>query len=233
MKCISTQRILGIVIAFLLTTLTLVTISDTAEAFPPRCHGLGPIELAQAEQVATVSQHQNTLGSLEKSWSDSFPAQTRALDEETTSDPDCGAGGFRSFTRSNFRHNLGVQTRTTQPSNVQAHHVFPIKYESWFTSRGVNIHHPQYGTWWHSTPHQANKNAWNKSWQAFIADNPKASIGAIETHGSLLLFTYRLKRWWCQHVAMVDVRCRHWFESIRCSVLGQFRLAGPTRPTSA
>lgn len=83
---------------------------------------------------------------------------------------------YKSLTSSNFRNNLILKTGMN-PSNAQAHHVFPqaSEFANFFTSKGINVHSPAYGAWWPTASHQANAYAYNQAWRVFINSNPNAT----------------------------------------------------------
>ena len=59
---------------------------------------------------------------------------------------------FKSFTRHNFRDNLGRLTRGI-PDGMQAHHTLPYAFETRFSRIGINIHDPKYDAWLDSKLH--------------------------------------------------------------------------------
>jgi len=83
---------------------------------------------------------------------------------------------YTSFNSNNFRTNLTLRTGIN-PSNAQAHHVFPqtSEFANFFTSKGINVHNPTYGAWWPTTSHQQNWYAYNQAWRSWIASNEGAS----------------------------------------------------------
>ena len=88
-------------------------------------------------------------------------------------DPNLGPR-FRSFTRSNFRDNLKMLTGEDPGKKMQAHHLLPEKFAPQFRNLGLNIHDPQYGTWWETLSHQQNSRAYNLEWARFLKDAPTA-----------------------------------------------------------
>lgn len=82
------------------------------------------------------------------------------------------AMNYRSFTRSNFKHNL--QRRTAKnPLNCQAHHMMPVKFETQFKLADYNIHDPKYGRWWISKTgltgnHQSLASKYNSEWENYF-----------------------------------------------------------------
>ena len=99
-----------------------------------------------------------------------------------------GNAVLRSFTKSNFRHNLGQLTGKL-PSNAQAHHVFPQKFADKFAGK-VNIHNPKYGAWWETSSHLKNARAYNQAWEQFFIRNPNATSGQILNQGRSLMGRY-------------------------------------------
>ena len=98
-----------------------------------------------------------------------------------------GTSAFRSFTSSNFRHNLGKMTGNI-PANSQAHHVFPQKFASQFSKAGINIHDPKYGVWWNSSSHLQNAAGYNAAWSNFLSINPSQT--QILNYGRQLMNQY-------------------------------------------
>jgi hypothetical protein len=80
---------------------------------------------------------------------------------------------FKPFTRGNFRTNLAELTGVN-PLDSQAHHVFPQQFVDDFVSAGINIHEPQFGSWWETAGHQANKFIYNQEWSQVLRSNPSA-----------------------------------------------------------
>ncbi len=78
-----------------------------------------------------------------------------------------------NFIKSNFRKNLIKLTKVNPGKTFQAHHVFPQKFEAMFESKGLNIHDPNYGSWWETVDHQAQAYDYNAAWEAFLASDPK------------------------------------------------------------
>jgi len=81
---------------------------------------------------------------------------------------------FKSFTKSNFRHNLGQLTGNI-PANSQAHHVFPQKFVNQFSKAGINIHDPKFGAWWNTSGHLKNASSYIQAWTQFFKTNPTQS----------------------------------------------------------
>ena len=98
-----------------------------------------------------------------------------------------GTTAFRSFTASNFRTNLGRLTGNV-PANSQAHHVFPQKFQSIFSSKGIIIHDPKFGAWWNSSGHLKNASGYNAAWESFLKTNPSQS--QIMNYGRQLMGQY-------------------------------------------
>ncbi len=77
---------------------------------------------------------------------------------------------FKSFTRKNFRENLGRLTGGI-PDGVQAHHTLPYAFENKFSDIGINIHDPKYGVWLDSTLHNKLSHKYNEAWGMFFEAN--------------------------------------------------------------
>ena len=54
---------------------------------------------------------------------------------------------------------------------VHAHHVFPQAHEWDFLQKGINIHDPQYLTWWEAGSHLPNTYEYNRKWAEFVRKN--------------------------------------------------------------
>ncbi len=100
---------------------------------------------------------------------------------------------FRSFTSSNFRHNLGKLIGNI-PTNSQAHHVFPQanEFSSFFSSKGINIHDPKFGSWWNSASHGKNADQYNAQWRQWISNNPNATSNDVMNYGRQIMEQYGL-----------------------------------------
>ena len=77
---------------------------------------------------------------------------------------------FKSFTRNNFRDNLGRLTGGI-PDGMQAHHTLPYAFEKRFSDIGINIHDPKYGVWLDSKLHNKLSQKYNKAWEKFFEAN--------------------------------------------------------------
>ena len=113
--------------------------------------------------------------------------QAQARGKVSQTDPDSGGpdgpfgflgklgerlrAGFRKFTAGNFRENLARLTGQN-PTNAQAHHVFPQKFRDPFNNKGINIDEPRYGAWWESKAHLKNSAKYNEEWRQFLRVNP-------------------------------------------------------------
>ena len=97
---------------------------------------------------------------------------------------------FRSFSRSNFRHNLVQLSGQNPGSSAQAHHIFPVKFQTQFNAAGINIHNPAYGAWWSTTSHLLNAAAYNSAWQQFFRVNSSASHQQIFNFARQLMQGY-------------------------------------------
>ena len=74
-----------------------------------------------------------------------------------------------------FRDRLSkVSGLSIDPSEAQAHHVFPVKYGDKF--RKVGIEPNNYGAWWATDAHRSNSSAYNKAWDDFWNRSYKTNI---------------------------------------------------------
>ncbi len=78
---------------------------------------------------------------------------------------------FKSFTRGNFRDNLGRLTGAI-PDGMQAHHTLPCAFEKRFSDIGIKIHDPKYGVWLDSKQHNKLSHKYNAEWEKFFKTNP-------------------------------------------------------------
>lgn len=92
---------------------------------------------------------------------------------------------YKSFTSSNYRHNLIVRTGKN-PSNCQAHHMVPQMMRTWAKDRGFNIDDPAHLVWWVSTSGTANNHgskasAYNADWNKWMERYPRATSTQIRS----------------------------------------------------
>ena len=96
-------------------------------------------------------------------------------------------GVFKTpFTKNNYRHNLVVLT-DRNPSDEQAHHVFPQKYRDIFSDKDIGIDSPYFLVWWETKDHNENAYRYNRSWEEFFDRNPDASREDILDHGRITM----------------------------------------------
>ena len=93
---------------------------------------------------------------------------------------------FKSFTRGNFRDNLGRLTGGI-PNGMQAHHTLPYTFEDKFSDIGINIHDPKYGVWLDSTIHNKLSQKYNKEWEKFFESNSTYTEGQVIEHATKLM----------------------------------------------
>ena len=95
---------------------------------------------------------------------------------------------FKSFTRSNYRHNLKV---LTNPLGIgqDAHHIYPQakKFQQYFERAGINIHNPVNLKWWEKSAHRSSAKAYNEAWDNFFARKPNASANEIRAFGNSVM----------------------------------------------
>ena len=94
------------------------------------------------------------------------------------------------FTRYNFRDNL-AELSGERPADSDAHHMFPQEFEDQFRELGIDIHDPQYGSWWQSAEHRSLAKEYNDRWRSFLNENPTAA--EVFEFGKTLAGEYELK----------------------------------------
>ena len=82
-------------------------------------------------------------------------------------------------TKSNYRSNA-KKYYGTDGVGQEAHHIFPQKFNNYFSDRGINIHAPQNIKFMQTAGHRNNSYAYNKMWESFVRDNPNASVKTIQ-----------------------------------------------------
>ena len=103
----------------------------------------------------------------------------------------------QQYTKNNCRKNLERFTGISPPGDkVHAHHVFPQLYERIFEKHGINIHEPQYMTWWEKTSHLKASRAYNKEWDTFIRDNSNATKVEVFEKGKKIMSEYGMKTYY-------------------------------------
>ncbi len=107
--------------------------------------------------------------------------------------PSLNGSKFRSFTKSNYRHNLKVLTGGSPPRGIHTHHVFPQELTEYFAKKGINVHEPQYLTWWEASSHQSNSFTYNALWKSFIRNNSEATKLQILEEGKKIMIEYGIK----------------------------------------
>ena len=95
----------------------------------------------------------------------------------------CGIDDFEKQKESGYgsrlyRPNLIKETYDAG-REFHAHHACPKKFEGWFASKGINIHHWINVSWHSAGPHLREASQYNARWEAFIATNFDASPGDI------------------------------------------------------
>jgi hypothetical protein len=88
---------------------------------------------------------------------------------------------YKSFNKTNFRHNLKIKTDKLNINNkFEAHHKIPQNknMRKWFKSRGITdkgIHSPQNGVWREKKHHRKKSKEHTKEWKTFQKNNPNAT----------------------------------------------------------
>jgi len=93
----------------------------------------------------------------------------------------------QQYTKNNCRKNLERLTGISPPGDkVHAHHVFPQRFKDQFAARGINIHEPQYLTWWEKNSHLKASKSYNEEWNTFFYANKEATLDQILDVGKKL-----------------------------------------------
>ncbi len=100
-------------------------------------------------------------------------------------------GTYKTFSKSNYRHNLQVSTGQTGVG-MDAHHIFPqaARFQQHWNRVGLNINHPSNMAWWASGPHRQAAAAYNKEWDRYFFRKPQASLQEIQNYGHFLRTKY-------------------------------------------
>ena len=96
---------------------------------------------------------------------------TKTLEVANSLDNAADAGKVVKYTKNNFRKNLSKLTGKN-PTDAQAHHIFPQKFETIFNKAGIDINDPQFGAWVETKAHQHSSYEYNAKWEAFLKDEP-------------------------------------------------------------
>ncbi len=80
------------------------------------------------------------------------------------------AADLKSFTKGNFRENVGKVEGRPLTSAEEAHHILPQKFEKEgrFSELGINIHDPQFGAIVNKQLHREGSYVYNKEFEAFL-----------------------------------------------------------------
>lgn len=89
-------------------------------------------------------------------------------------------------TKSNYRKQA-LEYYNSNGIGQQAHHIYPQKFESFFSGKGINIHSPKNIRIIGSTAHQSGSYAYNKLWENFINEVPDASYETIKIVGKIFM----------------------------------------------
>jgi RHS repeat-associated protein len=85
-----------------------------------------------------------------------------------------GNANYGPFDAAHFRDNLKARTGVDPGESMQAHHVFPQKFQEQFaTEYGIDVHDPRFGAWWESKDHNKWATAVNDEWEQFLSRNPR------------------------------------------------------------
>ena len=98
----------------------------------------------------------------------------------------CGVLVHNACTKSNYRSNA-KKYYDTDGVGQEAHHIFPQKFNNYFSDRGINIHASQNIKFMQPSGHRASSYAYNQMWQSFIDSNPNASVKTIQIAGQYFM----------------------------------------------
>ncbi len=82
-------------------------------------------------------------------------------------------------TKNNYRQKA-LEYYDSDGVGVEAHHIYPQKFEQQFAERGINIHSSQNIALLDKVKHGANSYRYNQAWSNFFRDNPNASRSAVK-----------------------------------------------------
>ncbi len=82
-------------------------------------------------------------------------------------------------TKNNYR-SKAKKYYGTDGVGQEAHHIFPQKFDKYFSSKGINIHSSQNIKFMQTTGHRHNSYAYNEMWKSFIDENKDASVKTIQ-----------------------------------------------------
>lgn len=99
-----------------------------------------------------------------------------------------GGGYYRWNFRSNLKKHIGNPPSST--ANPEAHHVLPQKFVDWFSSKGINIHDPKFGSWVDKDIHLKWSYEYNLKWENFKTRNLGASVNEIMDFARFLASKY-------------------------------------------
>lgn len=105
-----------------------------------------------------------------------------------------GRAQLKSFTKSNYRHNLIVWTTRNPGTRCDAHHTLPQLFRQKFVNSGFtgndSIDHPKYLVWWERGDHRSKAAAVNRSWSTWWGTRTSASKSSILTKRTAVLRQY-------------------------------------------
>jgi Predicted lipoprotein of unknown function (DUF2380) len=198
------------------TVQTLALLSDT----PDQLSRLG-LELPHTEETlyskgieaannAITYLHQKTDEVFDTSLAQCYTAEAKAFKEEfgikqykgVIPPPGSSILGksspkelLKKFTKNNYRNHLKKAQPLSSYADVEAHHVFPqAKHlQDRFNYYGINVHDPQFLTWWEKTAHRANSASYNKEWETFFNRTPNITKEKILEKGKQLMEKYGIE----------------------------------------
>lgn len=101
---------------------------------------------------------------------------------------------YRSYTKSNIRHNLAIFSLKNPGRRCDAHHTLPVNFENRFIRAGFTgsdtIHHPKYLVWWEVRDHRSKAYRVNQSWSSWFKSNPRPSKKSVLNKRTAVLRQY-------------------------------------------
>jgi len=93
----------------------------------------------------------------------------------------------RKYTENNYRKGLIDKTGVNPGPSVEAHHIFPQKFNDRFLKRDINIHEPDHLAWIERAGHRKSATGYNNSWADFFENNSNPTREQIFDTGRSLM----------------------------------------------
>ncbi|XCB29079.1 hypothetical protein RQN30_07305 [Arcanobacterium hippocoleae] len=101
---------------------------------------------------------------------------------------------YRSYIKSNIRHNLAIYFAKNPGNRCGAHHALPVKFEVKYERAkfkgGDSIHHPKYLVWREKYDHRSKAYKANKSWDEWFKIFPYPSKKSVLNKRTAVLRQY-------------------------------------------